>query len=211
MGNKPHKFKKTKEMKALMEKTKFSLEELGALHAQFMGIKGAEAEEGKADDQINREEFQRALGSKSSMFVNRIFDLFDENHDGKITFPEFASGISILSPKGTYKMKLAFSFAVYDLNGDGKIDKTELRKMLETSMEENGVPLSASQIDGLVDSTFAQADLNGDGFIDLAEYTAMVNKHRAMIGHLDLNVTDMIKEAQAAAAAAGSAAAGSRK
>lgn len=100
------------------------------------------------------------------------------------------------------------SFDIYDISAVGHIDKTALRKMLTESLKENNVPLSAAQIDSLVDSTFEEADLNKDGVIDFKEYTAMVNKHRAMLDHLDLNVTDMIKEAHYAAAAAASAGGG---
>lgn len=52
-------------------------------------------------------EFQKALGCKSSFFVDRVFLLFDENRDGFINFSEFACGIGILSPKGTFAMKVS--------------------------------------------------------------------------------------------------------
>lgn len=54
-------------------------------------------------------EFQKALGCKSSFFVDRVFHLFDENGDGFINFSEFACGIAILSPKGTFAMKVSCS------------------------------------------------------------------------------------------------------
>lgn len=64
------------------------------------------------------------------------------------------------------------------------------------------MPLSESQITELVETTFAQADTNKDGFIDRDEFRAMVNRHRAIIDHIELNVTDIIKEAKAAQAGA---------
>ena len=44
-------------------------------------------------------ELQRALGFSRapSRFVDRIFALFDSNHDGKLTFGEFIQGVSLLS------------------------------------------------------------------------------------------------------------------
>jgi len=107
----------------------------------------------------------------------------------------------------------AVAFDIYDLNGDGKIDKSELRKLLTAALSENNVPLSSAQVDELVDSTFEQADINRDGFIDRPEFTAMVNRNRAIIDHIELNVTDIIKEAKASATrgGAGGAGAGSRR
>lgn len=210
MGNKGAKLK-SKELKSLVEKTKFSGDEIKALYHQFRVIK--EADEGATAELINREEFQRALGCKSSFFVDRVFVLFDENGDGYINFSEFACGISILSPKGTFAMKVSFAFDIYDLNADGKIDKSELNKLLAAALSENNVPLSGAQVDALVDATFAQADTNRDGYIDRKEFTAMVNRNRSIIDHIELNVTDIIKEAKATAgrgAGAGGAGAGSR-
>lgn len=215
MGNKGAKLK-NKELKLLVEKTKFSSDEVKALYHQFRAIKADEEEKSATADLINREEFQKALGCKSSFFVDRVFLLFDENRDGFINFSEFACGIAILSPKGTFAMKVSFAFDIYDLNGDGKIDKPELRKLLHAALTENSVPLSDAQITELVDTTFVQADANRDGFIDRKEFTAMVNRHRAIIDHIELNVTDIIKEAKAAhesrtGAGAGGAGAGGRR
>lgn len=44
-------------------------------------------------------ELQRALGftRAPSRFIDRVFALFDSNHDGKLTFGEFLLGITLLS------------------------------------------------------------------------------------------------------------------
>lgn len=207
MGNKGAKLK-SKELKSLVEKTKFSADEVKALYHQFRSIKADEEEKSATADLINREEFQKALGCKSSFFVDRVFLLFDENRDGFINFSEFACGIGILSPKGTFAMKVSFAFDVYDLNGDERIDKSELRKLLDAALTENSVPLSEAQVTELVETTFAQADTNKDGFIDRDEFRAMVNRHRAIIDHIELNVTDIIKEAKAAASSSEGSGAG---
>lgn len=96
-------------------------DEVRALYAQFLEIKGPEAAE---DALLNQEcvcsakrdalihsayrEFQRALGFKreTSLFVERVFTLFDQNGDGLISFTEFIKGLAILSPNGTLEQKL---------------------------------------------------------------------------------------------------------
>mmetsp|Transcript_9131 Transcript_9131/g.21670 ORF Transcript_9131/g.21670 Transcript_9131/m.21670 type:complete len:211 (-) Transcript_9131:94-726(-) len=196
MGNKAGKALTAKTIKAYQKSTNFEPDEIKALYNQFAQFK-TDAEDGKdggTEAEINRKEFQLALGCRDSLFVNRIFQLFDKNSDGLINFSEFLAGIAILSSKATLQDKLRFSFTVYDFNGDDKIDREELKRLLSASLEENGVPMGAAAIDGLVESTFAQADTNRDGFIDFEEYHQMVIKHPALLKPLTMNVAEIIAE-----------------
>lgn len=75
-------------------------DEVKALYAQFLTLKGEDAAS-VAALVISKAEFQAALGfgkGEESMFVSRIFDSFDVDKDGSITFEEFITGISILTP-----------------------------------------------------------------------------------------------------------------
>ncbi len=51
-------------------------------------------------------EFQLVLGLKESLYLDRFFQLFDDNNDGFINFEEFVLGLSILSSKGTHDEKM---------------------------------------------------------------------------------------------------------
>jgi hypothetical protein len=51
-------------------------------------------------------EFQRALALKNSLYVERFFQLFDDNADGFINFDEFILGLSILSTRGSQEEKI---------------------------------------------------------------------------------------------------------
>ena len=48
------------------------------LHEHFTAISGSVTKDGL----IDRAEFTRALGMKDSLFVDRVFNLFDKNGDG---------------------------------------------------------------------------------------------------------------------------------
>lgn len=67
------------------------------------------------DGLIDRSEFQTALGftAKESLYVDRIFQLFDANGDSFISFPEFLQSVSVLSAKGSTdeKIRCTFGFA----------------------------------------------------------------------------------------------------
>ena len=75
-------------------------DEVKALYAQFLTLKGEDVAS-VAALVISKAEFQAALGfgkGEESMFVSRIFDSFDVDKDGHISFEEFITGISILTP-----------------------------------------------------------------------------------------------------------------
>lgn len=94
---------------------------------------------------------------------------------------------------------------MYDFNGDEKIDREELKRLLQASLEENRVPMDEASVDALVESTFVQADLNRDGFIDFEEYHQMVIKHPALLKPLTMNVAEIIAERTRTSAAGGGA------
>jgi Ca2+-binding EF-hand superfamily protein len=73
-------------------------DEVVALHVHYDLISSAKRDDGL----IDRSEFQTALGFtvKESLYVDRIFQLFDANNDNFISFDEFLQSVSVLSSKG---------------------------------------------------------------------------------------------------------------
>jgi serine/threonine-protein phosphatase 2B regulatory subunit len=148
----------------------------------------------KVDDKlIDRQEFQLSLGIKESLFVDRMFLLFDGNSDGFINFSEYLNGLSVLSSRGTLDEKIKFSFRIYDFDCDSKISDSELSKMLQSSLAENDVKLTAEQTAAIVKSTFLEADVNRDGFIDMGEYKRMVDKHPSILSNMTLDFRKVIE------------------
>ncbi|EEY69657.1 uncharacterized protein PITG_19039 [Phytophthora infestans T30-4] len=82
----------------LANSTNFTPEEVIALNVHYDLISSAKRDDGL----INRSEFQSALGFtvKESLYVDRIFQLFDTNSDNCISFDEFLQSVSVLSFKG---------------------------------------------------------------------------------------------------------------
>ncbi|KAL0480677.1 serine/threonine-protein phosphatase 2B regulatory subunit [Acrasis kona] len=172
---------KKQELKKLVETTHFDIEEIRKLFEQFKGISSSREDDGV----IDKQEFQNALGLKDSLFVDRMFSLFDEDNDGTIDFREFICGLSVFCEKGTIDEKLKFSFRIYDFDNDGCIDKEELFKLLEAIVQ-NSLGIPQEQLHSLVDATFAEADTDGDGKISFEEYRVLVTKHPAMIGNMTI-------------------------
>lgn len=79
------------------------------------------------------------------------------------------------------------SFKIYDVDGDGYIDKEELFGMLKATLFETlMLNLSDQQMRALVDSTFTEVDLNGDGKISFEEYKLMAKKHPAILDNMTI-------------------------
>lgn len=186
-----------KELAELLETTSFTQDEIFALYQQFEKISASREQDGV----IDKQEFKEALGFKAdSVFLDRVFNLFDENHDGSINFREFLMGLTVFSPKGKFEDKLRFSFNIYDVDRDGSIDKAELYELLKASLIEHSLQLPEAAMRSLVDTTFAEADLNGDGKISFDEYEAMVRKHPIIIANMTINSNALVQNSATAPA-----------
>jgi hypothetical protein len=54
------------------------MQKISELHEHFTSISGSVTKDGV----IDKNEFRKALGMKDSLFVDRVFTLFDKNGDG---------------------------------------------------------------------------------------------------------------------------------
>jgi len=66
------------------------------------------------------------------MWGERLFDKFDRYKSGRIDYDQFTMGLSVCI-KGSEEEKLRLLFSLYDLSGDGSIDKRELLMMVHST------------------------------------------------------------------------------
>lgn len=109
----------------------------------------------------------RALGiNPSQKELKESIARFDLDHSGRIEFNEFAALYAAKLREEITPEDLAKYFSVFDRDGDGTINLTELRRIL-TSI---GETLTEQELDTI----FSDADLDGDGKIDYNEFSAML-------------------------------------
>jgi len=163
---------RTEELIKLCQSSHFDRTQVEKLYELFKTISASDDDDGL----IDKSEFQKALGLKRNLFVDRMFELFDANGDKSINFQEFVAGLSTFTTRAKQAEKAKFSFKMYDFNGDQKIDKQELGRMLQATIDENKLNITPAQAQQLIDDTFDEAQPATPGYITFDEYLAMVAK-----------------------------------
>ncbi|KAI8817384.1 uncharacterized protein EV422DRAFT_541598 [Fimicolochytrium jonesii] len=106
--------------------------------------------------------------------ANRVVAVFDLDGRNEVNFKQFVAALSVFSKRAKREQKLSFAFKVYDVNGDGVIDSSDLYHILKLMVGSN---LPDDQVQALVDQTLLDADvLDKDGAISFEEFKrAMFN------------------------------------
>ncbi|CAG2121281.1 unnamed protein product, partial [Medioppia subpectinata] len=61
-------------------------------------------------------------GADTNQYAHYVFNTFDPDKTGSITFTDFVIGLSVLA-RGSIQDKLRWTFSLYDINNDGMITK----------------------------------------------------------------------------------------
>ncbi|KAL5572117.1 hypothetical protein UlMin_021714 [Ulmus minor] len=169
----------------LASKTPFSENEVESLYELFTKLSSSVVRDGF----IQKEELQLALfqnTTKRNLFLDRMFDLFDVNHNGHIEFGEFVQTLSIFHPKTPEADKTTYAFKLYDLRHTGYIEREELREMVLALLTESDLALSDDFVEMIVDKTFKESDTKGDGRIDEEEWKDYVAKNPSLLKNMTL-------------------------
>lgn len=109
----------------------------------------------------------------SSAYAHYVFNTFDQDHNGTISFEEFVTGLSVLA-RGTFHEKLQWAFSLYDINGDGIITKEEMLDIVSAMYDMMGKfadpVIDEHTAKDHVERVFEKMDLNRDGVISIEEF-----------------------------------------
>lgn len=100
-----------------------------------------------------------------------MFNTFDQDHNGTISFEEFVMGLSVLA-RGSLQEKLQWAFQLYDVNKDGIITKEEMLDIVSSIYDMMGHFNSENDATPRqhVDTVFSKMDQNKDGVISVEEF-----------------------------------------
>ncbi|XP_021278937.1 calcineurin B-like protein 7 [Herrania umbratica] len=167
----------------LAAQTCFKETEVKALYKLFRKLSSSLVNDGY----LSKEEFQLGLfgnSNKQSLFADRIFQLFDTNHDGFLDFGEFIRSLSVFHPDAPRSEKVGFAFQLYDIGQSGFIEPEEVKEMIWALLDESDLILSDDDVEVIIDKTFEDADSKRDGKIDLEEWKEFVARNPTLLKNM---------------------------
>ncbi|XP_053171295.1 guanylyl cyclase-activating protein 2-like [Scomber japonicus] len=142
---------------------------------------------------LHLHEFKRIFGvpcnsSEESLYIETIFRSFDTNKDNTLDFLEYVAALHLLL-RGNLEDRLKWSFKMYDKDGNGKLDRHEVKRLIriiyKIKYQTNDITLTPSEI---CDRIFELVDQNHDGQITLSEFMEGAQKDEWVMNLLKLDV-----------------------
>ncbi|XP_015233176.1 Kv channel-interacting protein 2 isoform X1 [Cyprinodon tularosa] len=173
-------------MDKLEEQTKFTKKELQVLYRGFKN----ECPSGV----VNEENFKNIYSQffpqgDSSMYAHFLFEAFDTNKNGSVSFEDFVFGLSIIL-RGTINDRLNWAFNLYDLNKDGCITKEEMLDIMKSIYDMMGKYTYPTMMDDAprehVESFFQKMDQNRDGVVTIDEFIDSCKKDENIMQSMQL-------------------------
>ncbi|XP_054062126.1 Kv channel-interacting protein 2 isoform X6 [Rissa tridactyla] len=173
-------------LEQLQEQTKFTRKELQVLYRGFKN----ECPSGI----VNEENFKQIYSQffpqgDSSTYATFLFNAFDTDHDGSVSFEDFVSGLSVIL-RGTIDDRLNWAFNLYDLNKDGCITKEEMLDIMKSIYDMMGKYTYPAMREEAprehVENFFQKMDRNKDGVVTIEEFLESCQKDENIMRSMQL-------------------------
>ncbi|XP_036957908.1 Kv channel-interacting protein 2-like isoform X1 [Acanthopagrus latus] len=160
----------------LVEQTSFSKKELQVLYRGFKN----ECPSGVVNEETFKNIYSQFFPQgDSSMYAHFLFEAFDTNNNGSVSFEDFVISLSIIL-RGSITDKLNWAFNLYDLNKDGCITREEMTAIMHSIYDMMGKYTYPNMRDNApkdhVDNFFQKMDKNNDGVVTIEEFLETCQK-----------------------------------
>ncbi|NXY80241.1 KCIP2 protein, partial [Glareola pratincola] len=143
---------------------------------------------------VNEENFKQIYSQffpqgDSSTYATFLFNAFDTDHDGSVSFEDFVSGLSVIL-RGTIDDRLNWAFNLYDLNKDGCITKEEMLDIMKSIYDMMGKYTYPAMREEAprehVENFFQKMDRNKDGVVTIEEFLESCQKDENIMRSMQL-------------------------
>jgi len=157
-------------LEELMKDTKFTKEEIRMMYRGFK----QECPGGIVQEDLFKEIYAKFFPhGNAHTYAHHVFQAFDINRNGQISFRDMLVSLSTLLRGSTYE-RLRWTFTLYDLNGDGYITRREVLDVVlavHDLMGLHGSPtVNFPDVELDVDRIFTRLDTNSDGVVTIEEF-----------------------------------------
>ncbi|XP_059586222.1 Kv channel-interacting protein 2 isoform X2 [Alligator mississippiensis] len=173
-------------LEQLQEQTRFSRKELQVLYRGFKN----ECPSGLVTEESFKQIYSQFFPQgDSSTYAAFLFNAFDTDHDGSISFEDFVAGLSIIL-RGSVDDRLSWAFNLYDLNKDGCITKEEMLDIMKSIYDMMGKCTYPAMREEAphehVESFFQKMDRNKDGVVTIEEFIESCQKDENIMRSMQL-------------------------
>ncbi|XP_030626838.1 Kv channel-interacting protein 2 isoform X3 [Chanos chanos] len=170
----------------LQEQTKFTKKELQVLYRGFKN----ECPSGVVNEETFKHIYSQFFPQgDSSTYAHFLFEAFDTNKNGSVSFEDFVIGLSIIL-RGSINDRLSWAFNLYDLNKDGCITKEEMMDIMKSIYDMMGKYTYPCMHEDAprehVESFFQKMDRNKDGVVTIEEFIESCQKDENIMQSMQL-------------------------
>ncbi|XP_067909494.1 A-type potassium channel modulatory protein KCNIP2 isoform X1 [Heterodontus francisci] len=173
-------------LEQLQGQTKFSKKELQVLYRGFK----TECPSGVVNEETFKQIYSQFFPQgDSSMYAHFLFNAFDTDHNGSVSFENFVTGLSVIL-RGTIDDKLSWAFNLYDLNKDGCITREEMLDIMKSIYDMMGKytypTVREESPQEHVETFFQKMDKNRDGVVTIEEFIETCQKDENIMKSMQL-------------------------
>ncbi|XP_045526527.1 Kv channel-interacting protein 4-like [Pieris brassicae] len=169
----------------LASTTRFTQHEIKLMYRGFK----QECPTGVVDEESFKNIFSQffPLGD-ATQYAHFVFNTVKHKQRGKLNFEEFLEILSRVA-RGSIEEKVSWVFALYDVDGDGRISRGEMVSVVRAVYELLGrtalPPVQRTEAESHVDRIFNLMDTNADGVVTLDELARWCARDPALLRSLD--------------------------
>ncbi|XP_056326546.1 Kv channel-interacting protein 2 [Danio aesculapii] len=158
------------------EETKFSKTELQFLYRGFKN----ECPSGFVNEKVFKLIYSQFFPQGDSrVYAHFLFEAFDTNRNGCLSFQEFVAGLSLIL-RGSMYDRLNWAFNFYDLDKDGFITRKEMMNVMKSIYDMMGKyvhpEINEETAREHVENFFQKMDRDRDGVITIEEFMESCQK-----------------------------------